>query len=41
MGKILLEFKDSVLPYEVDIVDINSIDENFKSFIINDLIELN
>lgn len=40
LGKILMFFNDSTLPYEVDIVDLKSIDENFKNLIINDLIEL-
>lgn len=34
------EFENSTFPYEVDIIDLNSIEENFKSLITSDLIEL-
>ena len=40
LGKILLEFNDSTLPYEVDVIDLNAIDEKFKSLIKNSLVEL-
>ncbi len=40
LGKILIEFQDSTLPYEVDVVDLNSIDESFKNLIKNDLVLL-
>ena len=40
LGKLLITFTDSTLPYEVDIIDLNSIDENFKNLIKDDLIEL-
>ncbi len=40
LGKLLITFTDSTLPYEVDIVDLNAIDENFKTLIENDLVEL-
>lgn len=39
LGKILLEFNDSTLPYEVDVIDLNSIDEKFKDLIYDSLIE--
>ena len=38
--KIELEFENSTFPYEVDIVDLNSINENFKNIIKEDLVEL-
>ena len=34
------DFENSTFPYEVDIVDLNNIKENFKNLIKNDLIEL-
>ncbi|MBR3888933.1 nucleotidyltransferase domain-containing protein [bacterium] len=40
LGKLLIQFKDSTLPYEVDIVDLNNIDENFKNSIQNSLVEI-
>ena len=40
LGKILPEFNDSTLPYEVDVIDLNAIDEKFKSLIKNSLVEL-
>ena len=39
-GKILMEFSDSTLPYEVDVVDLNAIDDKFKNLIKDSLIEL-
>lgn len=41
LGKILLEFSDSTLPYEVDVVDLNAIDAKFKELILDSLVELN
>lgn len=40
LGKILIEFSDSTLPYEVDVIDLNSIDEKFKNLIAKTLVEL-
>mgnify|MGYP004645750497 CR=1 FL=1 len=40
LGKLLITFTDSTLPYEVDIVDLNAIDEKFKTLIKDDLVEL-
>lgn len=40
LGKILLEFSDSTLPYEVDVIDLNAIDEKFKELISKSLVEL-
>ena len=40
LGKILIEFSDSTLPYEVDLIDLNAIDETFKTLIDSSLIEL-
>ena len=39
LAEILINFEDSTLPFEVDVVDINSIDEKFKSIIKDELIE--
>lgn len=41
LGKILIEFSDSTLPYEVDVVDLNAIDDMFKNLISKSLIEIN
>ena len=41
LDKIRLEFNNSTLPIEVDIVDLNSIDENFKNIIKENLTEIN
>lgn len=42
--KILLniknDFENSTLPYEVDVVDLNTISETFKTYIKNDLTEI-
>ena len=40
LGKILIEFQDSTLPFEVDVVDLNSIDEDFRNLIKKDLVLL-
>lgn len=40
LAKILLAFEDSTLPYEVDVVDLNAIDESFKNIIKDSLIKL-
>lgn len=40
LGKILIEFTDSTLPYEVDVIDLNAVDEKFLSLILASLIEL-
>ena len=40
LGKLLLEFSDSTLPYEVDVIDLNSIDEKFKKLIADSLVEI-
>lgn len=39
-SKLELEFENSTFPYEVDIVDLNTIKENFKNLIEEDLILL-
>lgn len=39
LGKLMIEFEDSTFPYEVDIVDLNSIDEKFKNLIKDSLVE--
>lgn len=39
LQKISFEFEDSTFPYEVDVVDSNSVSDNFKSLITGDLIE--
>ena len=38
--KIESDFENSTFPYEVDIVDLNSIKETFKNIIKDDLVEL-
>lgn len=40
LGKVLVEFSDSTLPYEVDVIDLNAIDEKFRELIENTLVEL-
>ena len=40
LGRILIKFQDSTLPYEVDVIDLNSIDEKFKNLIQDSLVEL-
>ena len=39
--KLKLDFENSTFPYEVDILDLNTIKENFKNIIQDDLVELN
>lgn len=39
-SKLELEFENSTFPYEVDIVDLNNIKENFRNLIQDDLILL-
>ena len=39
-SKLELEFENSTFPYEVDIVDLNNIKENFKNLIQDDLVLL-
>lgn len=34
------DFENSTLPYEVDIVDLNTISENFKHLIYETLVEI-
>ena len=38
--KIEFDFENSTFPYEVDIVDLNNIKEDFKNLIKEDLVEL-
>jgi predicted nucleotidyltransferase len=40
LAKLSYAFKDSFLPYKVDIVDLNDISKEFKSSIEDDLIKL-
>lgn len=39
--KLESDFENSIFPYEVDIVDLNTIKESFKNIIKDDLVELN
>lgn len=39
--KIQSDFENSTFPYEVDIVDLNDITENFKKIIKDDLVAFN
>jgi len=41
LAKINFDFENSTLPYEVDVVDLNSISENFKSIISESLVKIN
>lgn len=41
LSKISFEFENSTLPYEVDIVDLNSVSDNFRSLIVENLVEIN
>lgn len=38
-SKLQTAFEYSTFPYEIDIIDLNNIDENFKNLIKNDLVE--
>lgn len=38
--KILFEFENSTLPYQVDVVDLKTVSDDFKALIKNDLIKL-
>ena len=38
--KLEIEFENSTFPYEVDIVDLNNIKENFRNLIQDDLVLL-
>lgn len=38
-SKLKSDFENSTFPYEVDIIDLNTIKENFKNIIKDDLIE--
>lgn len=40
MLKLKAFFSDSIFPYMVDIIDLNSISENFKTRIQNDLLKI-
>ncbi len=40
LGRTLIQFEDSTLPYEVDVIDLNAIEEKFKNIIQESLIEL-
>ena len=39
--KLESDFENSTFPYEVDVVDLNTIKENFKNIIKDDLVEFN
>ena len=38
--KLLSDFENSTFPYEVDIIDLNTIKDSFKNIIKDDLIEI-
>lgn len=40
ISQMVSDIENSTFPYEVDIVDLNAISENFKNLIVNDLLEL-
>lgn len=39
-SQIELDFENSTLPYEVDVVDLNTISDDFKNLIKNTLVEI-
>jgi predicted nucleotidyltransferase len=39
--RLMLDFENSLLPYKVDVVDLNNISTEFKSIIAADLVKLN
>ena len=39
-SKIESDFENSTLPYEVDVVDLNTISDDFKNLIKNTLVEI-
>lgn len=41
IAKISADFENSTLPWKVDVIDLNSIDENFKKLIRDDLKKIN
>ncbi len=41
LSKISAIFEDSTLPYEVDLIDLNSISESFANLIKDSLVKLN
>ena len=40
-SKLEFEFENSTFPYEIDVVDLNNISDNFKDLIKDDLVLLN
>ena len=38
--KLQTDFEDSLIPYTIDVLDLNSIDENFKKNIENDFVQI-
>ena len=40
-SKLEIDFENSIFPYEVDIVDLNTVNERFKNIIKDDLVEIN
>ncbi|MDR3049453.1 MAG: nucleotidyltransferase domain-containing protein [Elusimicrobiota bacterium] len=40
LAKLSYSFENSLLPYKVDIVDLNNISKEFKKIIKNDLVQL-
>ncbi len=39
-SKLEYIFEDSTIPYEIDIIDLNKVNDSFKSLIQDDLIEI-
>ena len=41
LTKINLDFENSTLPYKVDVIDLNAINDNFKNIIKDSLVRFN
>ena len=39
-AKLEFEFENSTLPYEVDLIDLNNISDEFKKLILSSMVEL-
>lgn len=39
-SQIEIDFENSLIPWKIDVVDLNNIDDNFKSLIENTMIKL-
>lgn len=39
-NKLEFEFENSTLPYEVDLIDLNNVNDEFKKLILSSMVEL-